>query len=54
MYPPTTIADMVTNDVAGINHVHVHNSQSAQRWPEEVVDLRRIYQGQVARCSMLA
>lgn len=52
MYPPTTTIDMVTNDVPGINHVH--NSQSARRWPEEVVDLRRIYQGQVARCSMPA
>lgn len=28
-----TIADMVTNDVAGINHVH--NSQSARRWPRK-------------------
>lgn len=52
MYPSTTIADMVTNDVAGINHVH--KSQSAQRWPEEVVDLRRICQEQVVPCSMLA
>lgn len=49
MHPPATNADIVTNDVAGINHVY--NSRALAKTPKEAVDLRRIWPlGQVERC----